>query len=186
VRVSDTAADARQLIAYVVPDGARAPGGHELRQFLAGCLPDYMVPAAFVALPRFPLTPNGKIDVRALPAPEAPERDTALAPPRDAVEEVLVDIWARVLGVEHVGVDDNFFQLGGHSLLATQVVSRIRKVFRSDLPLSALFEKPTIAELSTAIRANARDPADIERVANAIVRVKNMSTAEIGRLLVEN
>jgi amino acid adenylation domain-containing protein len=123
-----------------------------LRQYLQTRLPEYMIPSAFVTLPVLPLTPNGKVDRAALPAPvwndTAPPAD---ALPRTPVETLLAEIWQQVLGVPTVGVHANFFELGGHSLLATQVISRIRAVFGLDLPVRALFEHPTIAELSTAV-----------------------------------
>ncbi|HEX8694997.1 MAG TPA: amino acid adenylation domain-containing protein, partial [Longimicrobium sp.] len=134
----------RRLVAYVV-------GGVEtdaLRAHLRQSLPEYMVPSAFVPLEALPLTPNGKLDRKALPAPElAPAEETYVAP-RTPAEEVLAGIWAEVLRLERVGVRDNFFELGGHSLLATRVVSRIRAVFAVELPLRALFEGPTIAEMA--------------------------------------
>ncbi|MGH7828867.1 MAG: amino acid adenylation domain-containing protein, partial [Candidatus Binatia bacterium] len=125
----------------------------ELRSFLRQKLPDYMVPSAFVFLDSLPLTPNGKVDRRALPAPDQtrPDLDGTLVAPRSPVEETLARIWAEVLGLEKVGVYDNFFDLGGHSLLATQVISRVRATLKLELPLRSLFESPTVAELAERI-----------------------------------
>jgi amino acid adenylation domain-containing protein len=141
----------KRLVAYVVAQHGAALSSTELRKHLQSSLPDYMLPAMFVFLDELPLTPNKKVDRRALPAPD----ESAAAPPtveeqgpRTAVEELLADIWARVLGVERVGLHDNFFELGGHSLLATQVMSRAREAFQIDVPLRALFESPTVAGLA--------------------------------------
>ncbi|HPL28580.1 MAG TPA: amino acid adenylation domain-containing protein, partial [Anaerolineae bacterium] len=142
----------RQLVAYVVPRAGAAPPAAELQSFLRQRLPAYMVPAAFVALKALPLTPNGKVDRRALPAPEgqAPAA-AAAAGPRTPTEEVLAALWAQVLGVERVGVDDDFFALGGHSLLAMQLAARARDALHLDVPLRALFEHPTVAGLAEHI-----------------------------------
>jgi amino acid adenylation domain-containing protein len=159
----------RRLVGYFVPRrGSAAEAGDalagELRAFLSGRLPEYMVPWALVPLDAFPLTPSGKLDRRNLPAPEAVRRLGAEpAPLRGPVEEVLAGIWAEVLGVERVGADDNFFELGGHSLLATRVMSRLRSAFDIAMPLRALFEASTLADLAaqveTALRAGARQTA---------------------------
>ena len=141
-----------RLVAYVVPDGLPLDGG-ELRRFLEQHLPEYMVPAAIVELESLPLSPNGKLDRRALPAPDDTDsrgRDGYVAP-RTPVEEMLAGIWASVLRLERVGIRDNFFALGGHSLLATQVVSRVRTAIGVELPLRALFEDPTVADLATRV-----------------------------------
>ncbi|MDH5548253.1 MAG: amino acid adenylation domain-containing protein, partial [Gammaproteobacteria bacterium] len=122
-----------------------------LQQFLRTQLPDYMVPVAFVSLDAMPLTPNGKLDHRQLPATEALTSDHHYVAPRNAMEQTLADIWAEVLQVERVGIHDNFFTLGGHSLLATQVVARARQTFNAELPISAIFLHPTISTLSARI-----------------------------------
>ncbi|MGW5698958.1 non-ribosomal peptide synthetase, partial [Streptomyces asiaticus] len=142
----DRAGDQR-LVAYVVADVSDAG----LREHAAGLLPDYMVPSAFVTLPALPLTPNGKLDRRALPAPDYGP-DTAVGrAPRSPREEILCGLFAEVLGVESVTIDDDFFRLGGHSLLATRLVSRIRSVMDAELPIRQLFETPTVAGVSTAL-----------------------------------
>jgi acyl-coenzyme A synthetase/AMP-(fatty) acid ligase/acyl carrier protein len=134
----------KRLVAYVVGEAK----GEGLREHLRRTLPGHMVPAAVVVLDRLPLTPNGKLDRKALPAPELASREETYVAPRTPVEEVLAGIWAEVLRLERVGVEESFFELGGHSLLATRVVSRIRAVFGVELPLRALFEAPKIAELA--------------------------------------
>jgi amino acid adenylation domain-containing protein len=141
-----------RLVAYIVPDG-RPLDGNELRRFLEQRLPEYMVPAAIVVLESLPLLPNGKLDRRALPPPDrtdSRDREDYVAP-RTPVEEILAGIWATVLRLERVGIRDNFFAIGGHSLLATQVVSRVRTAIGVELPLRALFEHPTVADLATRV-----------------------------------
>ena len=148
---ADTPGDMR-LVAYVVADRGRADLA-QLRGLLEHHLPEYMVPGVIVILDSLPLMPNGKLDRAALPVPEsfdAEDRQGHIAP-RTPVEEMLAAIWATVLRVERVGIRDNFFALGGHSLLATQVVSRIRTEMGVELPLSALFEDPTIVQLATRV-----------------------------------
>jgi amino acid adenylation domain-containing protein len=141
-----------------------------LRAFLRGRLPEYMVPAAFVALERLPLTPNGKVDRRAL-AFLQPRRAAVAArtPPRTPAEEILAGIWEQVLGAAGVGAHDNFFDLGGHSLLATRVISRVREAFGVEIRLRALFEEPTVAGLAARVETaraagSAAAPPPIARV----------------------
>ncbi|HYR08117.1 MAG TPA: amino acid adenylation domain-containing protein, partial [Longimicrobium sp.] len=143
----------RRLVAYVVGDGMLDLDVDALRSHLRRSVPEYMVPAAFVVLRSLPLTPNGKVDRRALPAPELAGEEERYVAPRTPAEEVLAGIWAEVLRVERVGVEDDFFALGGHSLLATRVVSRVRQLFAVELPLRVLFEGPTVAELAKAVAA---------------------------------
>ncbi|WP_066426819.1 non-ribosomal peptide synthetase [Anabaena sp. 4-3] len=120
----------------------------QLRSFAENRLPEYMVPQFFVTLTTFPLTPNGKIDRKALPVPDTKTGDEATyVPPRTPTEQIIADIWADVLGKEKIGIDDNFFDLGGHSLLATQVISRVRETLKIDLPLRSFFEYPTVKNL---------------------------------------
>ena len=141
------------LVAYVVASGQPTPTARDLRQFLHDQLPDYMVPTAYVLLPALPLTPNGKVDRRALPVPDATpiEPESIVDVPRTPVEESLVDIWTHVMGRDQVGIHANFFEMGGHSLMATQVMSRVRQVFKVELPLRSLFEAPTVAGLAEQI-----------------------------------
>ncbi|MBZ5554817.1 MAG: amino acid adenylation domain-containing protein [Acidobacteriia bacterium] len=151
-------AGGKRLIAYIVAKGRTQPGFDELRQFLKAKLPDYMVPSLFVPLEAFPLTPNGKVDRRALPEPEGPNlvAGQEFIAPRNPAEEMLAGLWAEVLDLERVGIHDNFFDLGGHSLLATRVISRIRELMQVELPLQRLFEFPTIAGLVECIEAARR------------------------------
>ncbi|MEG4918277.1 amino acid adenylation domain-containing protein [Microcoleus sp. B7-D4] len=143
----------KRLVAYIVSNQQQKPTTDELRCFLKQKLPDYMVPSAFVFLDTIPLTPNGKVDHRALPAPDQsrPDQSVKFVAPRTPIELQIADIWTQVLRLEQVGVHDNFFELGGHSLLATQVISRLRQAFGVELPLRTLFEAPTVADLGGRI-----------------------------------
>ena len=140
----------RRLAAYILP-GEPEPSAAELRAFLEGLLPGYMVPQDWVFLPVFPLNPHGKVDRRALPAPE--RQAAAAVLPRTPIEEVLAGIFCSVLALPRVGVHDNFFALGGHSLLATQVVTRVREAFGAEVPVRAVFEEPTVEGLARRVLA---------------------------------
>ena len=145
----------RRLVAYLVPkEGVVAPGAGELRSFLQQKLPDYMLPAAFVTLEALPLLPNGKLDRRALPAPDQvrPDLDQAYVAPRTPQEATLAAIWTEVLGIERVGIHDSFFELGGDSILAIQVIARAQQAGMHLAPRQ-LFQAPTIAELATLARS---------------------------------
>lgn len=144
----------KRLVAYLVPRDKQGFSLSAIRRQLREKLPAYMMPSAFVTLDALPLTLNGKVDRRALPAPDEhrPELDTPYVAPRDEVEEQLAAIWAEVLRVERVGVHDSFFDLGGHSLLAMQVVARIHQVCRVLIPLRRMFGSPTVASLAPAVR----------------------------------
>ncbi|MGH3906295.1 MAG: amino acid adenylation domain-containing protein, partial [Pseudonocardiaceae bacterium] len=149
----------KRLVAYVVAAaGGQAPAAGELRALVAGSLPDYMVPSAFVALEALPLTRNGKLDRKALPAPDftATTRADYLAPRTD-VERAVAEIWAEVLRVERVGVEDNFFELGGDSIRSIQVISRLRSAFGVELSPRAVFTTPTVGGLASVIAAGAGD-----------------------------
>jgi acyl carrier protein len=141
--------DDTQLLAYFVPIGGHMPTVTELRSFLQAKLPDYMVPSVFVRLRALPYTPNGKLDYSALPAPERlrPELDVAYVAPKSALEQRIVTLWQEVLGLEQVGVDDNFFDLGGDSLLLAQVQCQLQDLLQRDLSIVDLFEHPTIDAL---------------------------------------
>jgi acyl carrier protein len=146
------------LVAYFVADGPGEERVRQLRRWLEERLPGYMVPVAFVPLGSLPQTPNGKIDRRALEriALQKERQAEGLAAPRTPTEELLAGIWAQVLGLERVGMDESFFELGGHSLLATQVLVRVRSTFDTEVPLRALFETPTVAGLAAEIERRRR------------------------------
>ncbi|MDJ0658849.1 MAG: amino acid adenylation domain-containing protein [Crocosphaera sp.] len=138
------------LVAYYIPKKESNITIESLRDFLQTKLPNYMIPSTFFALEEFPLTPNGKIDRKALPKPDQTILDHQYIAPRTPIEKQLVAIWQDILGVS-VGIDNDFFKLGGHSLLATQVISRIKQQLNIEIPLRSLFESPTIAQLSVII-----------------------------------
>ncbi|MBN1481964.1 amino acid adenylation domain-containing protein [candidate division KSB1 bacterium] len=145
--------DDTRLVAYCVFETTEKPTVDDLRLYMKNRLPDYMVPATFVYLDEMPLTPSGKIDRKALPAPDLsrPDLQVEYVAPRNETEEKLVEICQELLRVDKVGVNDNFFDLGGHSLLATQFMSRMRTQFHVELPLRVLFEQPTVAGLAEAV-----------------------------------
>ncbi len=168
----DVAGDKR-LVGYVIAAGEAAPSVRTLRAWLASTLPDYMVPAVFVFLQTFPLTPNGKVDRNALPAPDLDqaERTEHYLAPRTPEESRLVAIWAEVLRLARVGVNDDFFELGGDSLKLAQVATRIRMHFGVDIPLRAMFEQRTIAALVPVVLAADRtDLRETEIPLSAVTR----------------
>ena len=146
----ETSRGDKQLVCYVTGNGESELSSSELKEHLRVKLPEYMIPAVYVKLEKIPLTSNGKVDRKALPAPSmiAAHGQPLSDKPYNQIEELLAGIWAEVLGVEEVGLKENFFDLGGHSLLATRVVSRIRQVFNTEVALRSLFEHPTIGELA--------------------------------------
>jgi acyl carrier protein len=142
----------KRLVAYVVVIEEEKLSTQQLREFLQQQLPAYMVPSTFVILDTLPLTPNGKVDRKALTQPDLSSMSsTDFVSPRTHTEEVLAEIWEKVLKLEKISVHDNFFDLGGHSLLATQVSSRISEAFQVKLPLKYLFEASTLASLAAKI-----------------------------------
>ena len=144
----------KRLVAYFVPVEPEPALTGKLQQWLKSKLPGYMIPGAFVALAELPLLASGKVDRKTLPAPSLsrPELQEDFVPPSDSLEEKLVNLWRQVLGVEKVGVNDNFFNLGGHSLLAVRLFAEIEKLTGWNLPLLSLFQSPTIKELAEIIR----------------------------------
>jgi len=154
----------KRLVAYFVSDSDREVTPLELREFLKVQLADYMIPAAFVQMEKLPLSPNGKVDRRALPVPAQccfPVTQEYVAP-RNEIEKQISEIWSQVLGLEEVGIYDNFFELGGHSLLATQAISRLRNLLKVELSISSFFESPTIETLAKRVESNLEQKQIIE------------------------
>jgi len=160
----------KHLVAYIVTNPLQPITSSQLRQFLKQKLPEYMIPSAYVMLDALPLTPNGKVDRHALPAVDTLNQyleDNYIAPSSE-IEAKLVEIWAKLLGKTSLGVCDNFFELGGHSLLATQLISRIRDVFKIEMPLSILFDCPTVAGLARYIETSGgKSPSSVPQTENA-------------------
>jgi amino acid adenylation domain-containing protein len=157
--VRDLAPGERGIVAWWVPAAAARPEPDELRAFLRRGLPEYMLPALFQTVAALPLTPSGKVDRRALPTPER-AGSAASSPPATEVERALAELWRGLLGVEHVGREDDFFALGGHSLLATRLASRLRDRFQRDLSAQLVFHSPTLSAMALAVEASAAAAAD--------------------------
>uniref|UniRef100_UPI0004E28C44 alpha/beta fold hydrolase n=1 Tax=Streptomyces bicolor TaxID=66874 RepID=UPI0004E28C44 len=156
----------KRLVAYVVTD-TDTLDTEALRAHVAGQLPEYMVPSTFVVLDRLPLTTNGKVDYRALPAPDTATTTRTGRAPRTPREEILCGLFAEILGVPAVGIDDNFFELGGHSLSATRLVSRVRAILGVKLSIRSLLNTPTVAALSNLGQADSEEQdSALEHVLN--------------------
>ena len=152
----------KRLVAYLVSSN-RSLSTIQVREFLQQKLPEYMIPSAFVLLEALPLNPNGKIDRKALPAPDIDLANSSeYIPPQTPTQEVLANIFSGVLGINSVGIHDNFFSLGGHSLLATQVISRIRQSFATEISLKTLFEFPTVAQLDQNLKQLTQNSTKLE------------------------
>ncbi|TQF71321.1 non-ribosomal peptide synthetase [Pseudoalteromonas luteoviolacea] len=164
VVVADVKEADKRLVAYVTHDDAEAMLMDEesaqrqrndliasLKAQLAQTLPDYMIPSVFVVLTHIPLTPNGKVDRKGLPAPDISQQQQVYVAPTTDTEKMLCEIWQDILGVEQVGITDNFFALGGHSLLATKVVANVNTLLHTEVPLRLLFDKPTLADFSDKV-----------------------------------
>jgi acyl carrier protein len=178
----------KRLVAYVTPRHDPPPTVESLRAQIRDALPEHMVPSAFVVLPDMPLTPSGKLNRRALPAPDANAGVSAqCTPPQGLIEEAIASIWQELLQLSRVGRDDNFFRLGGHSLLAMQVAARVETVLGIEMPIRLLFEHPILQHLASKVESlseqsdspAARDDAMEELLS----RVASMPESEVQELL---
>jgi amino acid adenylation domain-containing protein len=179
----------KYLAAYIVVNGQADTSGAALSDFLRQRLPEHMIPSVFVMMDKLPVTANGKLDRQSLPAPDESQlpRATEFVAPRSPVEESLVQVWKDVLGIERVGVHDNFFELKGNSLLVVRLVSRLRQIFHVDLPLHLLFEAPTVAQLAVSIAQaqfgnQEKEGKDVERLLEELEQLPN----EAVRALLDN
>jgi len=172
-------------VAYLVPVRQTAVTASALRVSLSEKLPDYMIPSSFVVLDAMPLTPTGKVDRSALPAPSRtrPELNTIFVAPRTLFEKELAQVWAEILTLDQVGIHDNFFDLGGHSVAATRVVSRVIRTFQVEVPLQALFAAPTVAEMAAVVtqhQAKKLGEQDLNRI---LAELESLSEDEATKLL---
>jgi len=176
----DTPGDKRLAAYMTLMADTAAPTVSELRAFLQTQLPEYMVPSSFTTLQNFPLTPNGKVDRRALPAPESarPDLASSFVAPRNDTERIVAGIWLEALKLEQVGVDDNFFELGGHSLLVVQIHQQILQHFQTDLTIAQMFQYPTVRSLaqylgrSTGETTSSQRQSTLDRAARARAAAK--------------
>ncbi|MDF5725601.1 MAG: non-ribosomal peptide synthetase, partial [Rhizonema sp. PD37] len=171
----------KRLIAYIVMIREQTRTSEQLREFLKLKLPEYMIPSAFIFLDALPLTSNGKVNRRALPAPNETlsNLDRAFVPPRTPAEEVLIQIWQEILSLEHIGIYDNFFDLGGHSLLAMQLVSHIYKKFDLELSVRQVFQNQTVVQLVDTMAQIAGDREVIEEIARTWQEIAALSPEQL-------
>jgi acyl-coenzyme A synthetase/AMP-(fatty) acid ligase/acyl carrier protein len=164
----------KRLVAYIVPSQDQAPAPVELRSFLREKLPEFMLPSAFISQEKLPILPSGKLDRRALPAPNGTRPDTTegFIAPRSSLEEKLVEIWAEALRIEKVGIYDNFFDLGGHSLILVQVHRKLREAFEKEVSMVDLFRYPTISALAEFFNVEQNGQGKIPQERNRMMRRK--------------
>ncbi|MBG9685645.1 non-ribosomal peptide synthetase, partial [Bacillus mycoides] len=172
VVIQETASGDRRLIAYIVMDKEHEFLVKDLRNYIKENLPEYLIPAIFVTIESLPLSPNGKVNRAALPAPEVSGSDLIeFTPPRNSTEEAIAEIWMQLLQVDQIGIHDNFFELGGHSLVATQVISRLHEALGVRLSVRSIFSHSTVAELATYIEDIHNGNQDVsEKIISPVVR----------------
>jgi amino acid adenylation domain-containing protein len=163
----------KRLVAYVVASHESTPTFSELRSFLKEKLPDYMIPSAFVYPDALPITPHGKVDRRALPAPEQSrsELEAVYVAPQSEVERIIAEVWQQVLRIEQVGMHDNFFDLGGHSLLLIQIHNKFQELFKKEIPIADIFRYPTIKALAGHLTQEENDRVSIQQTSDSIEKL---------------
>ncbi|WP_338247660.1 amino acid adenylation domain-containing protein [Dictyobacter halimunensis] len=186
VQVAADGRGGKRLVGYLVQEEESNWETGALRRQLQTVLPDYMLPSLFISLSELPLTANGKLDRRALPTPEqaASQGARELVAPRDAVEEIVADLWKEILGLEMISIYDNFFEIGGHSLLATQLLSHLRQMLQIDVPLRDLFEKPVLADFAAHLQSFDVDEDDAEATA-MLAEIEQLSEQEVAQYFLE-
>ncbi len=183
---SSQASERDSLVVYIVPEQASSPTIQELRQYLRGKLPGYMLPSEFIFLEAMPLLPNGKVDRRALAALKPSQLlENEYIAPRTPFEQVLAEIWSEIFEVEQVGLQDNFFELGGHSLLAMRLYSRIEAAFGLDVPIGLLYDSPSLGVFSTSLALLAGDPASLNSIAPLLLQSAGPNEDEARKIQME-
>jgi amino acid adenylation domain-containing protein len=173
-----------RLVAYFTTGGSSVPSATDLRLFLKATLAEYMMPSAFVPLESIPLTAAGKLDRAALPGvPSRRALNTTFVAPRSPTEEMLAKIWSEVLGIDQIGVHDDFFDLGGHSLAATRIVAQVIRAFEVNVPMKALFDAPSIAEMAGIITVNQISALNDSEVSEMLRRLEEISEGEARQLI---
>jgi len=175
----------KRLVAYIIPQPGKQPANAELREYLLGQLPEYMVPSNFVMLEAFPLTPNNKVDRKALPAPTTVQGNEAIGhtAAQNQIEQTLMTIWQNLLQVSEINTGDNFFSLGGNSLIAVSLMGTIRSSFNVDLPLINLFQFPTVGGMARQIEQAQAMQADLDEMEDTIEYLAQLSDEEVMALL---
>jgi len=170
----------QRLVAYFVPAPRPPITVTKIRQGLARVLPDYMMPSTFVSIDAMPQTPNGKTDRLRLPMPtrDRPNLENPFVPPGTVIEAELAAIWAEVLSLDQVGINDHFFELGGDSLLATRIIARITKRFKVDIPIKTLFESPTVAQIAEILLINGAKAINDEDLPGILGEIESLSDEE--------
>ncbi|WP_138505990.1 non-ribosomal peptide synthetase [Nostoc sp. PA-18-2419] len=181
----------QRLVTYIIPAQHPHPSPEELRHFLKQKLPEYMLPSAYIIIDKFPLSPNGKIDRLKLLelTPESLELTSpgTFVLPRSPLEQVIALIWAEVLRVNRMGVNDNFFAIGGHSLIATQVINRLQEIFPIDIALRLIFQSPTVAQMAETMEIQGKQmQINLTEISEIFLQVQALSQEEITKMLAED